>query len=77
MIPFLDYFWLSGVDYGSEGEYYWINTGKAFNEGVYGNGGLHSNCLYLAAIGPTYDWACEDNHYYTLWPLCMEDFSSK
>ncbi|KNC31948.1 hypothetical protein FF38_04047 [Lucilia cuprina] len=70
--PLDRWWWLSGSDTDSEGDFYWYKTGERisyadWSSGQPDNNGGHENCVHLWYIKPKYqmnDWRCNQLAYY-------------
>ncbi|KAI8120430.1 C-type lectin 37Da [Lucilia cuprina] len=66
------WWWLSGSDTDSEGDFYWYKNGERisyadWSAGQPDNYGGHENCVHLWYIKPKYqmnDWVCHEKAYY-------------
>lgn len=71
------WWWLSGSDLDSEGDFYWYRTGERisyadWSTGQPDNAGGHENCVHLWYQKPKYqmnDWICNQSAYY----ICEAD----
>ncbi|XP_065363720.1 C-type lectin 37Db-like [Calliphora vicina] len=70
--PLDRWWWLSGSDQDSEGDFYWYRTGERisyadWSGGQPDNAGGHENCVHLWYQNPKYqmnDWMCNQPAYY-------------
>ncbi|KNC23257.1 hypothetical protein FF38_04176 [Lucilia cuprina] len=70
--PLDRWWWLSGSDTDSEGDFYWYKNGERisyadWSAGQPDNYGGHENCVHLWYIKPKYqmnDWVCHEKAYY-------------